>query len=182
MNAGSPVSKRAIKSGRLIAPAYGRHPAGMSLPAATRSRFRCMIVVAGEALVDLVIDTEGSVRARLGGGPYNVARTIGRLGHPVTFLGAISDDRFGNLLFAQLAADGVGSGATVRTTLPTKTNHFVMNEIPYLGEGCKAEVMSVNVTTLKGNPFGKFSIEKVVGASEVKNGALSFSYPKRIDK
>ena len=37
-----------------------------------------MIVVAGEALVDLVIDTAGSVRARLGGGPYNVARTIGR--------------------------------------------------------------------------------------------------------
>ena len=78
-----------------------------------------MIVVAGEALVDLVIDTEGSVRAALGGGPYNVARTIGRLGHPVTFLGAISDDRFGNRLFAQLAADGVHADATVRTTLPT---------------------------------------------------------------
>ena len=78
-----------------------------------------MIVVAGEALVDLVIDTEGAVRARLGGGPYNVARTVGRLGHPVTFLGAISDDRFGNRLFAQLAADGVYADATVRTTLPT---------------------------------------------------------------
>ena len=48
-----------------------------------------MIVVAGEALVDLVIDTAGAVAAKLGGGPYNVARTIGRLGRSVTFLGAI---------------------------------------------------------------------------------------------
>lgn len=78
-----------------------------------------MIVVAGEALVDLVIDTEGAVVAKLGGGPYNVARTIGRLGRQVGFLGAISDDRFGNQLFAQLAADGVSADATVRTTLPT---------------------------------------------------------------
>lgn len=78
-----------------------------------------MIVVAGEALVDLVIDADGAVVATLGGGPYNAARTIGRLQHPVTFLGAISDDRFGSQLFAQLAADGVRADATVRTTLPT---------------------------------------------------------------
>lgn len=78
-----------------------------------------MIVVAGEALVDLVIDTEGGVVAKLGGGPYNVARTIGRLEQPVTFLGAISDDRFGSQLFAQLSAAGVRADATVRTGLPT---------------------------------------------------------------
>lgn len=77
------------------------------------------IVVAGEALVDLVIDTAGTVTAKLGGGPYNTARTIGRLGLPVGFLGAISTDRFGRQLFAALGADGVSDLATVRTDLPT---------------------------------------------------------------
>ena len=38
-----------------------------------------VIVVGGEALVDLVIDRSGSVVASLGGGPFNTARTIGRL-------------------------------------------------------------------------------------------------------
>jgi len=78
-----------------------------------------MIVVAGEALVDLVIDTQGAVVAKLGGGPYNVARTLGRLDQQVTFLGALSNDRFGTQLFAQLAADGVRGDAIVRTELPT---------------------------------------------------------------
>ena len=78
-----------------------------------------MIVVAGEALVDLVIDTHGAVVAKLGGGPYNVARTLGRLDQQVTFLGAISNDRFGTQLFDQLAADGVRADAIVRTELPT---------------------------------------------------------------
>jgi len=77
------------------------------------------IVVAGEALVDLVIDTAGAVTAKLGGGPYNTARTIGRLGLPVGFLGSVSTDRFGSQLFAALGADGVSDGATVRTDLPT---------------------------------------------------------------
>lgn len=78
-----------------------------------------LIVVAGEALVDLVIDTSGGVVAKLGGGPYNTARTIGRLGVPVTFLGCLSQDRFGTKLAATLAADGVSTAATVRTDLPT---------------------------------------------------------------
>jgi fructokinase len=78
-----------------------------------------MIVVAGEALVDLVIDTQGAVVAKLGGGPYNVARTLGRLDQQVTFLGAVSNDRFGTQLFDQLAADGVSADAIVRTELPT---------------------------------------------------------------
>ena len=42
-----------------------------------------MIVVAGEALVDLVIDPVGEVTRAFGGGPYNTARTLGRLGSHV---------------------------------------------------------------------------------------------------
>ena len=78
-----------------------------------------MIVVAGEALVDLVIAPSGAVTAKLGGGPYNAARTIGRLGGQVTFLGSLSVDRFGNQLFDHLVADGVGNEAIVRCDLPT---------------------------------------------------------------
>lgn len=78
-----------------------------------------MIVVAGEALVDLVIDEDGAVTAELGGGPFNVARTIGRLGHDVAYLGAISTDRFGTRLFDRLRADGVRDDLIRRTELPT---------------------------------------------------------------
>jgi fructokinase len=78
-----------------------------------------VIVVAGEALIDLVIRPDGSVTAALGGGPFNVARTIARLGGEVSFLGAVSNDRFGTMLADQLVADGVSLVATVRTEAPT---------------------------------------------------------------
>ncbi|MCU1359213.1 MAG: carbohydrate kinase [Ilumatobacteraceae bacterium] len=78
-----------------------------------------MIVVAGEALVDLVQTPDGAVAAQLGGGPFNVARTIARLVQDVTFLGAISNDRFGQRLFQRLVDDGVDTSATIRTELPT---------------------------------------------------------------
>ena len=80
---------------------------------------RFVIVVAGEALIDLVVAVDGSVSAKLGGGPFNVARTIGRLGGAVSFLGTISTDRFGSQLFDQLIADGFDPVATVRTDSPT---------------------------------------------------------------
>ena len=78
-----------------------------------------MIVVAGEALVDLVIGLDGSVAAKLGGGPFNVARTIARLGGSVGFLGSISRDRFGERLLAALTGDGVHDEMIQRTDAPT---------------------------------------------------------------
>jgi fructokinase len=78
-----------------------------------------MIVVGGEALVDLVIDPDGAVTAKLGGGPFNAARAIGRLGSEVAFLGALSRDRFGTLLHAQLLDDQVDDSMVQFTELPT---------------------------------------------------------------
>lgn len=78
-----------------------------------------MIVVGGEALVDLVIDPSGGVAAKLGGGPFNAARTIGRLGSPVSFMGALSRDRFGRSLHQQLVADDVDDSLVHFTELPT---------------------------------------------------------------
>lgn len=77
------------------------------------------IVVAGEALFDLVLDENGSVRAHPGGGPFNAARTMARLGAPTTFLGRISTDRFGDRLATQLTADGVTLDDALRTEDPT---------------------------------------------------------------
>ena len=78
-----------------------------------------MIVVAGEALIDLILDLDGHVRAIPGGGPFNVARTIGRLGGDVAFLGCLSTDRFGGLLRAALEGDGVDLGFVATAEAPT---------------------------------------------------------------
>jgi fructokinase len=79
-----------------------------------------VIVVVGEALVDLVIDTRGQVvAATLGGAPFNTARTCGRLGEPVAYAGALSNDRFGTMLAAQLVSDHVSLDLVERTELPT---------------------------------------------------------------
>jgi fructokinase len=78
-----------------------------------------MIVVAGESLVDLIGTGEGALAPSPGGGPFNVARALARLGLDVAFLSAISDDQFGRLLRATLSDDGVDLRALVPSTLPT---------------------------------------------------------------
>lgn len=81
--------------------------------------------MAGEALYDLVAagtssgGGEPQITGHPGGGPFNTARTIGRLGRPVAFLGRLSTDRLGETHARMLAADGVGLGCVVRTADPT---------------------------------------------------------------
>lgn len=84
-----------------------------------RARLLAVIVVVGEALIDLVIDPSGAVTAALGGAPFNTARACGRLGADVAFLGAISDDRFGSRLFEQLVTDDVDVSHVPRVAVPT---------------------------------------------------------------
>jgi fructokinase len=78
-----------------------------------------VIVVGGEALVDLVVGGDDELAGHLGGGPFNCARTLGRLEQPVAYLGRISSDRFGARLREQLRADGVSLDAVVATDDPT---------------------------------------------------------------
>ncbi|KQU07816.1 sugar kinase [Rhodococcus sp. Leaf7] len=69
------------------------------------------ILVCGEALVDLVPDRAGggpTLTPKLGGGPFNVAVALGRLGADVQFLSRISRDPFGRDLVAWLEASNVG--------------------------------------------------------------------------
>ncbi|MHB9754434.1 carbohydrate kinase family protein [Streptomyces sp. BYX5S] len=99
-----------------------------------------MIVVAGEALIDLVPqgvgpgsepggDTGGAPDApatelpalapRLGGGPYNTAVALGRLGSPVAFCSRVSRDTFGEALLGGLRAAGVDVSPVQRGDEPT---------------------------------------------------------------
>jgi fructokinase len=77
-----------------------------------------MILVAGEALLDLVV-TDGSVLPSPGGGPYNTARALGRLGASVSFLGRVSRDHFGSMLAEVLAESGVSLEYTSRGSEPS---------------------------------------------------------------
>jgi len=77
------------------------------------------VVVSGEALIDLVLARDGSLAGHPGGGPYNVARTLGRLEQPVAYLGRLSTDGFGTRLRLELEADGVLLDSVVATDAPT---------------------------------------------------------------
>jgi len=78
-----------------------------------------VIIVGGEALVDLVVAPDGSLAAHHGGGPFNAARTMARLGAPAAYLGRLSGDRFGRTLRESLVADGVATDLVVATDDPT---------------------------------------------------------------
>ena len=86
-----------------------------------------MILISGEALIDLIPDPEADDRydAVLGGSPFNVAIGLARLGAPTTFVSRISSDPNGEKLAAALARAGVGLSLVARDVRPT-TLAFVM--------------------------------------------------------
>ena len=71
--------------------------------------------------MDVVASDEDPLRlqAHPGGGPYNVARTLGRLERPVHYLGCLSSDAFGARLRDELERDGVSVADAVATDRPT---------------------------------------------------------------
>ncbi|MFF4499058.1 carbohydrate kinase [Streptomyces sp. NPDC001401] len=81
-----------------------------------------MIVVAGEALIDLVPQGTGALaglKPALGGGPYNTAVALGRLGSPAAFCSRTSRDAFGEALLDGLREAGVDVSAVQRGAEPT---------------------------------------------------------------
>ncbi|MCB5182856.1 carbohydrate kinase family protein [Streptomyces antimicrobicus] len=80
-----------------------------------------MIVVGGEALIDLVpvARPPGALVPRPGGGPYNTALALGRLGAHVAFCSRVSTDGFGETLLAGLRAAGVDLSLVQRGPEPT---------------------------------------------------------------
>ncbi|MET9146063.1 carbohydrate kinase [Streptomyces sp. NPDC004042] len=81
-----------------------------------------MIVVAGEALIDLVPQGVGALadlKPALGGGPYNTAVALGRLGSPAAFYSRTSRDAFGEALLDGLRRAGVDVSGVQRGGEPT---------------------------------------------------------------
>jgi fructokinase len=78
-----------------------------------------MILVCGEALVDLFLDppdgAEMAGHAVAGGSPFNVAIGLARLDVQVGFLGAISRDGIGTMLAERLTQEGVDGRLIVRS-------------------------------------------------------------------
>ena len=77
-----------------------------------------MITVVGEALVDLVVAADGTITADTGRRAVQRGRACARLGMPVSLVAAVSTDRFGQRLMADLAADGVDHRAGPAVGLP----------------------------------------------------------------
>ncbi|GAA1481337.1 carbohydrate kinase [Gordonia sinesedis] len=93
------------------------------------------IVVCGEALVDVVEnptresspDRLAPLQPALGGGPFNVAITLGRLGSAVSLCSAISTDTYGTAIIGALQASGVG------TTLVQRRPEFTSLALATIG-------------------------------------------------
>ena len=66
-----------------------------------------MVVVCGEALIDRLPTADSA-----GGGPFNTARALARLGVPTQFLGRLSTDAYGRQLRDLLTADGADLSLT----------------------------------------------------------------------
>lgn len=65
------------------------------------------ITVAGEALVDLVMQVDGRLVPCHGGASFNLSRALARQGMGVAYLNPLSGDRFGREIVAALTHEGV---------------------------------------------------------------------------
>jgi fructokinase len=77
------------------------------------------VLVCGEALIDLVPAEHGLLAPLPGGGPFNVAVALGRLGSEVLFLSRLSTDPYGELLMSRLRDAGVDLSVAQRGAEPT---------------------------------------------------------------
>jgi len=141
-----------------------------------------VIVSCGEALIDFV-PREGGELAYVpcvGGSPYNLAIAASRLGMKTGFLGKISNDFFGNLLFNRLAAEGVDTNLIRRSDRLT-TLAFVgveQGKEPryafYTKDSADRNLLEIDLPESLPNEvecleFGSISILLEPGAQTIKN-------------
>jgi len=79
------------------------------------------VLVCGEALIDVLENGDGIQHRTAGGGPFNTARALARLGVPTSFLGRLSTDSSGRELARLLGADGVDLNLATFGPEPTTT-------------------------------------------------------------
>jgi fructokinase len=109
-----------------------------------------VIVVCGEALIDRIHNEDGTQRAVPGGGPFNTARALARLGVPTAFLGRISNDVFGRQMASLLISDGasleltsIGPEPTTIAIADVDTEGFA--EYQFLVEGTSAANLTLDM-------------------------------------
>lgn len=105
------------------------------------------VVCCGEAVVDLIAaDPRGRTwHAVPGGSPYNAAVAAGRLGAPTTYLGVLSDDRFGQVLRDHLDESHVSWRTCPTTSEPTTL--AVVTRVPGADEPAFAFHVAGTATT-----------------------------------
>ncbi len=114
-----------------------------------------MIFSCGEALVDLVPDPVP------GGGPMNVAVAAARLGVESSFVGGVSTDAFGRMLWQHLLSNGVDVSMCQRFDAPTAK--AIVEHVPELRfrfEGVKT------ADTL----LADLDLNRIVGATNIVHG------------
>jgi fructokinase len=84
------------------------------------------VVSIGEALIDFKPVGELAFQGFLGGSPFNVAVACSRLGTPVSFVGQLSTDGFGQRLREHLEHDGVDTSLVL--TSPASTTLAFVDE------------------------------------------------------
>jgi fructokinase len=142
-----------------------------------------VILVAGEALIDLLVQPDARVAAVPGGGPFNTARTIGRLGGEVAFLGRLSTDRFGQRLRAELAADGVDLRFVESTDDPTTMAIAELDEdgaatYRFLTQGTSAPGLSASAAA---EAFGSMPVAVHVGTLGLVLAPMADVLAERLD-
>lgn len=80
-----------------------------------------MIVVSGEALVDVVTEADGTTTETPGGSPLNVAVGLGRLDVPATLYCQVGEDDRAGVLVSHVAASGAQLVAAPTSTGRTST-------------------------------------------------------------
>lgn len=77
------------------------------------------IVVAGEALIDMVMQPDGNFLPCPGGAPFNLSRALARQRVGVSYLNPFSQDRFGRNMQHMLLHEGVHLAPLTRAQEPT---------------------------------------------------------------
>ena len=136
-----------------------------------------MIVVCGEALIDLVpLGSDGAYTARPGGSPANVAVGLGRLGVPVQLLSRLSDDPFGRRLADHVASSGVDLASALAAEEPTTLAVVTLDD-----EGRAEYAFYVDGAADGGWRADELPAELADGAALHVSGSLALAVPSMGD-
>ena len=101
-----------------------------------------MFAVLGEALLDMVQPVPGTTYvARPGGGPFNIAIGLRRLGHPTALLARLSTGGLGSIVRDHAVANDLDLSACIETTRSRRWMNTVvphttsMSRVPPTGAG-----------------------------------------------